>query len=144
MDIFHVYLEEQLGTLTLWHFGAVVICLDTLLAWVREISAFRFVFAFANALLLAVIVLIVRYACDEVATKGIAEGVVALNTTNGAFMNFIGFSIYTYEGIGIMMPCMQACACPEKFDKIMIAAVGSLTFLYACFGTLCYMAYGPN
>ena len=54
----------------------------------------------------------------------------------------VGFSIYVFEGIGILMPVMQACECPEKFDKILIAAVATLTTAFCTFGTLSYLAYG--
>lgn len=56
--------------------------------------------------------------------------------------SMVGFSIYTYEGIGILMPVMQACECPEKFDKILMAAIFTLTSAYIIFGTLCYLSFG--
>lgn len=37
---------------------------------------------------------------------------------------------------------MQACECPEKFDKILVAAVATLTTMYCLYGTLCYAAWG--
>lgn len=54
----------------------------------------------------------------------------------------VGFSIYTYEGIGVLMPCMQACERPEIFEKILIAAVATVTVAAAIYGSVAYLAYG--
>jgi hypothetical protein len=54
----------------------------------------------------------------------------------------VGFSFYVYEGIGILMPVMQACECPEKFDGILTKAIWLLTILYCFFSTLACLAWG--
>jgi hypothetical protein len=54
----------------------------------------------------------------------------------------VGYSIYTFEGVGILMPCMQACECPEKFDQILVAAVATMTLMFVLYGGVAYMAYG--
>lgn len=56
----------------------------------------------------------------------------------------VGFAIYTYEGIGIIMPVMETCKYPEKFPKILFAAIFTLSCLYIAFAELCYIAYGEN
>ena len=56
----------------------------------------------------------------------------------------IGFSIYTFEGIGILMPCMQACDCPEQFDKILLLAYAAIVLMFIVYGELAYFAYGMN
>ena len=54
----------------------------------------------------------------------------------------IGFSIFVYEGVGIVMPIMQTCECPEKFDKLLVAAIATLTVVYIGISSLAYFAYG--
>ena len=125
-----------------WTYGVVVIVLSSLLAWVRNLEHFRFVFLFANILLMATLIMISFYATGELMQNGVSDTIVAINTHNNAYLQFIGYSIYTFEGIGILMPCMQACECPEHFDKILIAAVATLTTIYCLYGTLCYAAWG--
>jgi solute carrier family 36 (proton-coupled amino acid transporter) len=56
----------------------------------------------------------------------------------------LGFVVYAFEGIGVVMPIMQTCATPEKFNRILIAGVGTLTVIYIAFGTLCYFTYGAG
>jgi len=38
----------------------------------------------------------------------------------------ISFSIFSYEGIGTVMPIMQMCAVPKRFNLILVAAIASL------------------
>lgn len=59
-------------------------------------------------------------------------------------MSAVGFSCYAFEGIGVVMPIMQNCECPEKFDKILIAAILTLTLIYTSFGEFCYLALGDG
>lgn len=52
--------------------------------------------------------------------------------------------IYAYEGIGVVMPIMQTCANPEKFTKVLMAAIATLSLIYILFGCLCYFTFGSN
>lgn len=56
----------------------------------------------------------------------------------------IGFSVYVYEGIGVVMPIMATCNCPDKFPKLLIAAVAFLTFVYIVFAEICYYTFGEH
>ena len=124
----------------LWTWAAFVIVVLTMLAWVRNIAKFRFTFIFANMLLLSSICIIIVFSISRLANSGLPEGLVAVNTA-GMWTN-VGFAIYTFEGIGILMPCMQACEVPEKFDKILISAVITVTAMFLIYGTTAYVAYG--
>ena len=54
----------------------------------------------------------------------------------------LGYAIYAFEGVGVLMPIMQACECPEKYDKILVAALVTLTFAFVVYGTMSYLAFG--
>jgi len=56
----------------------------------------------------------------------------------------ISFAIYSYEGIGLVMPVAEACATPKKFNGIMIAAIATITVELIFFGTLGYLTYGSD
>ena len=56
----------------------------------------------------------------------------------------VGFAIYSFEGIGIVMPIMQACESPEKFKYILTAAMIALVTFMVLFGELCYFTFGSN
>lgn len=43
-----------------------------------------------------------------------------------------------------MMPCMQACAVPEKFDQIVNKATVIVVIIFCTYGTLAYLAFGDS
>ena len=111
-----------------------------MLAWVRNISTFRFTFIFANALLLLSVIMVIVFSLIKISEEGFGPNIKPINF-NGMW-TMVGFSIYTYEGIGVLMPCMQACESPEKFEKILTAAVATVTVALSIYGTIAYLAYG--
>jgi amino acid permease len=58
----------------------------------------------------------------------------------------IGFSFFMFEGIGTVMPVMNACdkTAKKRFPWLIIAALGSLCTLYILFSELCYLTYGDG
>lgn len=59
-------------------------------------------------------------------------------------MSTLGFSIYTYEGIGIVMPVLATSEKPERFKEMLIYAFITLVFIFIAFSELCYIAWGSN
>jgi solute carrier family 36 (proton-coupled amino acid transporter) len=54
----------------------------------------------------------------------------------------MGFSIFSFEGISIVMPIMKSTEKPEKFGNILIAAIATLVSIFVIFGLLGSLAYG--
>ena len=90
--------------------------------------------------MLLTVVIISYYSITKLVADGIGQGVVAVNTDG--MWSTMGFAVFMFEGIGILMPVMQACECPEIFDKILIAAVFTLASTFCIFCTLSYLAFG--
>ena len=59
-------------------------------------------------------------------------------------MNTLGFSIYCYEGIGIVMPVLASSEKPERFKEMLTYAILTLIVIFTCFSELCYMTWGSN
>jgi proton-coupled amino acid transporter len=56
----------------------------------------------------------------------------------------IGFSIFNFEGIGVVMPIMKRTQEPKKFKRQLILALATIIILYIIFGEICYFTYGNN
>lgn len=56
----------------------------------------------------------------------------------------IGFAVYTYEGVGIMLPVREITARPDKYRHVLAAVMTTVFFLFITLGMVCYLAYGPN
>ena len=82
------------------------------------------------------------HATSMLATDGLGPQIKAYRP-EGA-LSFLGMAIYAFEGIGVVMPIMHACECPEKFSQILVAAIITLAAVLIGFSVLCYAAWGSN
>ena len=64
--------------------------------------------------------------------------------TAPGFMNTLGFTIYCYEGIGIVMPVMATTAEPLRFKEMLTYAYMTIIAFECSFALLCYMTWGSN
>jgi proton-coupled amino acid transporter len=126
--------------------GGILMLILIPIAWVRNISKFSFTFLVGNTLIMTTViivsvVLIHKFINREPGNRFGPE-IVPLNFES--YWSMIGFSCYAYEGIGVVMPIMSACDCPEKFDKILFYAILTLTVVYCSFADICYLILGKE
>jgi solute carrier family 36 (proton-coupled amino acid transporter) len=57
---------------------------------------------------------------------------------------FIGTAIFTFEGIGLIIPIQESMRHPEKFPKVMFAVMIIITTLFITMGAVSYAAYGSK
>lgn len=56
----------------------------------------------------------------------------------------LGLAFYTYEGIGSVLPIMEASDAKDHFTLILSLALGCLCFIHLTFTELVYYAYGDD
>ena len=59
-------------------------------------------------------------------------------------MNIVGFSVYAYEGIGIIIPVYDVTEKKELFPKILMIVLTMVFLSYCGFGVFCYIVYGKE
>lgn len=61
-------------------------------------------------------------------------------------MDMVGFSFFMFEGIGCVMPVMNASneRARELFPWLLAAGLGTLCLTYICFCEICYANYGAG
>ena len=126
-----------------WIYAAVVICILTPIAWERNIAKFAFTFLI-GILLILLSVIVVSFYCFGILyeKKELGPGIEAINTSG--YLTTLGMTIYSFEGIGVVMPIMHACECPERFASILTYAIVTLVILYIVFSELCYLSWGTE
>ena len=58
------------------------------------------------------------------------------------FWATVGFAIYSYEGIGIVMPILAKSERPDKFITCLMCAIATLSILFVVFGEITVFAFG--
>lgn len=114
----------------------------TPLCYVRKIEKFSSFHIFADVVIAITVVVIIGYASDSLAVNGPGNDIVFINTST--FLDMIGFAVYSYEGVGIMLPVREITLHKEDYKKILFCVMTTVFSSYAFFGVLTYVAYGTN
>lgn len=119
----------------------VAVCVVfTLFSWVRNLAAFSFTFIVGNFLIVATAIYVSVYAGTQL--DGDAPNVQFANPPG--VVNTLGFSIYCYEGIGVVMPIMATSAEPARFKEMLTFAMATLILVFVGFSELCYFTWGSD
>ena len=54
----------------------------------------------------------------------------------------IGTSVYSYEGIGVILPILEITDKPEQYPKVLMAVLTTVLVVYCFFGEYCLFVYG--
>lgn len=127
----------------IWSVGFVVIAILAPTVFVRNISIFSFTYLLGNICILTTLVA-VSYVFTGTLIERDGELGPGIKWIDNDYAMMVGFACYAYEGIGVVLPIMQVCECPEKFDKILTAAFITLILIYIAFAELCYMTLGTD
>ncbi|KAF9302669.1 neutral amino acid transporter [Mortierella antarctica] len=63
---------------------------------------------------------------------------------NDDFALLIGTAVFSYEGIGLVIPITESMAEPEKFPRVLAITMTIVTVIFTSVGALCYAAFGRN
>lgn len=58
------------------------------------------------------------------------------------WLTVIGSAIYSFEGIGVVLPIVEVTKEPAKVPIILLAVLLTNMILYTSFGQFCYFVYG--
>ncbi|CAO3671601.1 unnamed protein product [Umbelopsis vinacea] len=110
------------------------------LAFIRRIAKLSFAAIVADILILFGIVCVIYFTSARLHTEGIAPGVTLINPSSFALM--IGTATFSFEGIGLVIPIVEAMKEPERFPTVIIVGMAVVTTVYITVATLSYLAYG--
>lgn len=75
------------------------------------------------------------------ATEGISD-IVAFNPKDWTL--FIGTAIFTFEGIGLIIPIQETMKNPREFPRVLGGVMIIITIIFLSMGALSYAAYGSH
>ena len=124
-----------------------VISLFTPLTWIRNLEKFRYGFMIGVCMILLAVVTISYFCFDQISERNFerpASGYYSVNKDR--YWDMIGFSFFMFEGIGTIMPVMNACdqKAQKNFPYILVGALATLCSIYVLFSELCYFTFGND
>lgn len=129
------------------HIGvATVIALQFLplipLALIRNISKLGPVALVADAFILIGLIYIWYYDIGSLARHGMDPSVRLFNPSD--FPLTLGSAIFTFEGIGLILPIQSSMKKPHHFKGLLYFVMFLITAIFTSVGALCYATFGEN
>lgn len=112
------------------------------LALIRNISKLGPIALLADVFILVGLVYIWHYDIWALARNGLEPTVRLFNPS--AFTLTIGSAIFTFEGIGLILPIQSSMKKPEQFGKLLYFVMFLITIIFTSVGALCYATFGEN
>ncbi|KAJ8118040.1 hypothetical protein ONZ43_g4075 [Nemania bipapillata] len=112
------------------------------LSYIRNMAKLGPTALLANIFILIGVSYIYYYDIAHIAAEGINPTVVRFNPSKYTLM--IGSAIFTFEGIGLILPIKSSMAKPERFEWLLAAVMFLITIVYTAVGVLCYATFGTD
>ncbi|KAI0458287.1 transmembrane amino acid transporter [Xylaria acuta] len=112
------------------------------LSYIRNIAKLGPVALLADIFILIGVSYIYYYDIAYIASEGINPTVVLFNPSKYTLM--VGSAIFTFEGIGLILPIQSSMAKPERFEWLLGVVMLLITIIFTAVGALCYATFGKD
>lgn len=112
------------------------------LAFIRRISKLGPVALLADIFILIGLTYIYYYDIRSIAQNGLEPTVELFNPK--AFTLTIGSAIFTFEGIGLILPIQSSMKRPDQFDHLLYVVMAIITVVFTSVGALSYSTFGSQ
>ncbi|KAF9430016.1 neutral amino acid transporter [Podila epigama] len=112
------------------------------LVLIRRMSLLSVPSMFANLFIIFGIIYLWYFSIDSLAHHGAGPDLALFNKDDFALL--IGTAVFTYEGIGLVIPITESMDKPEKFPRVLALTMMIVTIIFTSVGALCYAAFGSH
>ncbi|KAL8854191.1 MAG: hypothetical protein Q9221_000905 [Calogaya cf. arnoldii] len=112
------------------------------LSLIRDISALSLTAYIADFFILLGLVYLYYYDIFTIAINHGVSDIVNFNPHNWSL--FIGTAIFTFEGVGLIIPIQESMRQPKKFPPVLAAVMIIITIVFVSMGALSYAAFGSS
>ncbi|PNY27746.1 Vacuolar amino acid transporter 3 [Tolypocladium capitatum] len=107
----------------------------------RDIGKLGFTALIADAFILIGLAYLFYYDVLTLSTEGLAD-IIMFNQKDWTL--FIGTAIFTFEGIGLIIPIQESMKHPQKFPRVLGLVMIIITVVFITMGAISYAAYGSK
>ncbi|KAK2032123.1 transmembrane amino acid transporter [Colletotrichum zoysiae] len=107
----------------------------------RDIEKLSFTALIADAFILLGLAYLLYYDILTLSTNGLSD-IILFNRNDWTL--FIGTAIFTFEGIGLIIPIQESMKNPKKFPGVMLAVMIIISVVFIGMGAISYAAYGSK
>ena len=111
------------------------------LSLIRDISKLGFTALIADFFILLGLIYLYYYDIATIVEEGIAD---IKDFNPSTWTMFIGTAIFTFEGVGLIIPIQESMKHPQKFPGVLAMVMIIITVVFLSMGALSYAAYGSS
>lgn len=142
-----VFCENVLGVKPDSFGLATYIILQTLifipLSFTRNITKLSGTTLVADLFILLGLLYVYYYPSYYIIKHGIATSSMKLFNKSDWSL-FVGTAIFTFEGIGLLIPIQESMEKPQHFNKCLLGVMSGVAFVFITSGLICYSAFGSK
>ncbi|KAI9821559.1 MAG: neutral amino acid transporter [Thelocarpon impressellum] len=112
------------------------------LSLVRDISKLGATALVADFLILLGLIYLYWYDIFTIVKQGGVADIINFNPRDWTL--FIGTAIFTFEGVGLIIPIQESMKRPQKFPAVLGGVMVVITIIFVSMGALSYAAYGSK
>ena len=112
------------------------------LALIRNISKLGLAALLADVCIMLGLAYIYYYNIATIAREGINPTVALFNSREWTLT--VGAAIFTFEGIGLILPIQSSMENPENFELLLCVVMAIITVIFTMVGVLCYATFGSD
>lgn len=112
------------------------------LSLIRDISKLGFTALIADAFILLGLIYLYYYDIYTIAGPEYKLDITLFNPSSWTLL--IGTAIFTFEGVGLIIPIQESMRHPQKFPFVLFVVMIGITVLFTSAGAISYAAYGSK
>lgn len=112
------------------------------LSLIRDISKLGFTALIADVFIMLGLVYLYYYDIRTIAEQSGISDIKPFNPSTWTL--FIGTAIFTFEGIGLIIPIQESMKQPQRFPGVLALVMVIITIIFVSAGALSYAAYGSS
>jgi solute carrier family 36 (proton-coupled amino acid transporter) len=112
------------------------------LSLIRDISKLGFTALIADAFILLGLIYLYYYDIYTIASPDFKLDITLFNPESWTLL--IGTAIFTFEGVGLIIPIQESMKHPQKFPFVLFVVMIIITVLFTSAGAISYAAYGSK
>ncbi|KAI7824785.1 transmembrane amino acid transporter protein-domain-containing protein [Gamsiella multidivaricata] len=112
------------------------------LVLIRRMAVLSVPSMLANLFIIFGIVYLWYYSINSLVHRGVGPNIGLFNKDD--FALFIGTAVFSFEGIGLIIPITESMAEPEKFPRVLAITMTIVALIFGSIGALCYASFGSD
>ncbi|KAI8373976.1 transmembrane amino acid transporter protein-domain-containing protein [Choanephora cucurbitarum] len=110
------------------------------LCWVRKIAKLSPTAIIGDVFIAFGLICVLYFSSAQIHDHGIGKNLIMVNQSSFGLM--IGTAIFSYEGIGMVLPIVNGMKDPKKFPLVLNLGMLICAVVFTLIGTIGYVAYG--